>query len=383
MKAMVLCAGHGTRLHPITLKYPKPLVPILGKPILHHIFDHLEKFGVKDVAINSSIMPEKFEESISEKNDLGLNIIHSYEGHNVGGFKAGLPLGSAGGLQKVQRKYEFFNDSFIVICGDALVDIDFEKMMKFHKSHGGIATIASLEVAADDVSNYGVIVTENDGSISAFQEKPSQSMALSNQVNAGIYIFEPEIFTHIPINGAYDIGSELFPKLIEERLDIYAYHEQFNWIDFGKLSDYSAGCFSALCGKIKTLKLDVEEFKPGVFIEKNVVICSDLQSLQAPIFIGEGTIVKSGTVIVGPTIIGSDCVVESDAYISNSIISSGKHIYKNAFINEKTFFSNWMIEQHDWIECEEVGIRDQFFKPIDNDVDCIILESGTRDRIIM
>ena len=211
MKAMILAAGKGTRVRPLTYDLPKPMIPVLGKPVMAYLVEHLARYGITDIMVNVSYLHEKIEEYFGEGHQYGVQIGYSFEGHiNDGGEVIPEPLGSAGGMKKIQQFGGFFDDTVIVLCGDALIDLDIKSALFEHRRKGALASVITREVAWDKVSDYGVVVAGPDGRVVAFQEKPERQEALSNLASTGIYLFEPEAIELIPAGCSFDIGSELF-----------------------------------------------------------------------------------------------------------------------------------------------------------------------------
>ena len=236
MKAMILAAGKGTRVRPLTFDLPKPMIPVLGKPVMAYLIEHLAKYGVNEIMVNVSYLHEKIEDYFGEGHQYGVQIGYSFEGHtNNEGEVVPEALGSAGGMKKIQQFGGFFDDTTIVLCGDAVINLDLKSALFEHRRKGSKATVICREVPYDKVSSYGVVVSDKDGRITQFQEKPSEEEALSNFVSTGIYIFEPEILDLIPENTVFDIGSQLFPLLVEKGLPFYAQNRTFNWIDIGSV----------------------------------------------------------------------------------------------------------------------------------------------------
>ncbi|MDQ2701195.1 MAG: nucleotidyltransferase family protein, partial [Actinomycetota bacterium] len=194
MKAMVLAAGLGTRLRPITYSVPKPMVPILNRPVMEHIVCLLEGQGFNDIIANLHWFPDTIKNHFDDGSGFGVNLSYSYEEDL---------LGTAGGVYGAR---DFFDDDFLVISGDALTDIDLASMKEFHRSHGGIATLATKKVA--DTSEFGVVITEEGGRIQGFQEKPDPAEALSDLANCGIYMFDREIFDFFPEPGTSKAAGE-------------------------------------------------------------------------------------------------------------------------------------------------------------------------------
>ena len=198
MKAMILAAGKGTRVQPITHVIPKPMIPILQKPVMEFLLELLKEHGFKEIMVNVSHLAEEIENYFRDGQRFGVEIAYSFEGRIEDGELVGDALGSAGGLKKIQDFQKFFDDTFVVLCGDALIDLDLSEAVKRHKQKGALATLITKSVPQENVSSYGVVVTDEDDRVKAFQEKPSIDSALSNKINTGIYLFEPEIFEYIP-----------------------------------------------------------------------------------------------------------------------------------------------------------------------------------------
>lgn len=343
MKAMVLCAGKGTKMPPITFSVPKPMINIIDKPILSFILDHLKSQDVDEVVINTSYLSDKIENYFGDGFDRGMNISYLFEGSLNNGKMQSLAIGSAGKMKRIQDRSGFFDDTFIVLCGDAVIDLDIKELVRFHKERGAIATIAALVVPNEEVDKYGIVVTRADGTITSFQEKPHPAAALSTLANTGIYVFEPEIFDYIPANMEYDIGSELLPKLIELGVPFYAKECHFNLIDVGNVEDYAVSSFMVLKGQSPVIEMPGAEVKPGVRVGSNVVIDTALAMIEGPVYIGAGSIIKTGAVIKGPVIIGANCVVEAGAYLEEAILSPYTHVRENCHLVDYIVFEDWII----------------------------------------
>ena len=216
MKAMILAAGKGTRVQPLTYEMPKPMIPVLGKPVMEYLIEQLAGHEFRDIMVNVSHLPEPIETYFGDGRRWGVNIGYSFEGHIENGELFGEPLGSAGGIKRIHEFGGFFDDTFMVVCGDAIIDLDLTDAVRKHWQSGAKASIVVKEVEQEKLPNYGVVVSDEDGNITSFQEKPSIEDAKSNLVNTGIYIFEPEIIDLIPENTEYDIGSQLLPEFAGE-----------------------------------------------------------------------------------------------------------------------------------------------------------------------
>ncbi|NLT94595.1 MAG: NDP-sugar synthase [Clostridia bacterium] len=332
MKAMIMAAGVGSRLMPLTTDIPKPMVPIVNTPVMEYCVRLLKNHGVKEIIANTHYLPETITGYFSDGKDFGVNLRYSYEEEL---------LGTAGG---VKNNRWFLDEPFFIVSGDALTNINLTDMYKFHKEKGALATLALKPVK--DVTQFGVVVTDRDYKITAFQEKPKKSEALTNLVNTGIYIFEPEIFEYIP-EGFYDFGRELFPKLVELKERIYGYPTQDYWRDVGSLNVYKQANWDVLNGNYILEGIEVTSIKSeglvksklssekvvigknciigknsklknciiwdNCIIEDNVVVEDAI--IGANCIIGEGTVIKPGVVIGGGSIIGKNVVLSEGVRI--------------------------------------------------------------------
>lgn len=344
-KAMVLAAGKGTRLRPLTNDLPKPMIPLLGKPILEYLIEHLASHGINQIMINVAYDHKIIESYFSDGRKWGVEIGYSFEGELKDGNLIPLPLGSAGGIKKIQDFSDFFDDTTIVICGDALIDLDITEAIKKHKENHAIASVITIEVPADKVQNYGIVVTDASGLVESFQEKPIPEIAKSNQASTGIYIFEPEVINAIPANEIYDIGMQLFPKLVENKQLFFAQKCFFNWNDIGRIDDYWL-TFQELLSKIPlSVQPNGKEILPGIWVGINVKINLDKVSIKGPVYIGSSALIEDGVSIIGPTWIGHGSIICSNSTIERCIIFEYTKIEDNQFLSDKIITINYCIEK--------------------------------------
>ncbi|MGF1876634.1 NDP-sugar synthase [Photobacterium frigidiphilum] len=346
MKGMILAAGKGTRVKPITHTIPKPMIPILGKPVMESMIQLFASHGIDKIVVNTSHLAEVIENYFSDGHHFNVQLSYSYEGEMKDGQFISKALGSAGGMRKIQDFSGFFDETFVVVCGDAWIDLDLTEAVRRHKELGGIATIISKEVELSEVSKYGVVVTDDHGRITSFQEKPSAEEALSTQINSGIYIFEPAIFDFIPKEEEFDIGSQLFPLLVEKNISFYATKMTFQWLDVGNISDIWGVTSEILHGKVPGYPIPGTQIKPGVWVGINTVFDFDKCNITPPVIISSGCEIQNGATIVGPALIGSNCKIESEAVISQSLVCDYIHISGSAYIDNKTVFGDYFIS-HD------------------------------------
>ena len=345
MKAMILAAGKGTRVRPLTNEMPKPMIPIIGKPVMEYLIEELERHGFDEIMINVSHLPEKIENYFGNGERLGVEIGYSFEGHIEDGEIQSTALGSAGGLKRIQDFGGFFDDTFLVVCGDALIDLDLTKAVREHWKSGALASICTLSVAQEEVVDYGVVVTDDSGRITSFQEKPTVEEALSNKVNTGIYIFEPEVLDLIPSDTQFDIGGDLFPKIVEKGLNLHAIDLPFNWIDIGRISDYWEANQKIMNGELRTIPMPGTEVRPGIWVGLNTDIDWDNCEIQGPVYIGSGTKIEAGAMVVGPTWIGHGCHIRENARISKSIIFEYTRIGSASIVKNSVAFGRYFVDK--------------------------------------
>lgn len=345
MKAMILAAGKGTRVRPITYTIPKPLIPILQKPVMEFLLELLRQHGFDEIMVNVSHLAHEIEGYFRDGQRFGVDIGYSFEGSIVDGKLVGAAVGSAGGLRKIQDFNTFFDDTFVVLCGDALIDLDLTAAVEQHRAKSAIATVVTKKVPKEDVSSYGVVVTDDKGRIKSFQEKPSVEEALSTDINTGIYIFEPEIFDYIPSNQEYDIGGELFPKLVEKQAPFYAVSMDFEWVDIGKVPDYWHAVRGVLTREIKNVNIPGTEVAPGIYTGLNVAVNWDKVDITGPVYIGGMTKIEDGAKIIGPAMIGPNCYICSGATVDNSVIFEYSKLGEGIRLVDKLVFGRYCVDK--------------------------------------
>jgi mannose-1-phosphate guanylyltransferase len=358
MKAMILAAGKGTRVRPITNVVPKPMIPLLGKPVMESILEQLRDSGFDEIIVNTSHLAPVIQDYFRDGSHFGVQIAYSFEGRLIRGQLQGEALGSAGGMKRIQDFSGFFDDTFAVLCGDALVDVDFQQAVKFHRERGAVATIILRDVPREEVFRYGVVATDSTGKITQFQEKPSVEHAVSTKINTGIYIFEPSVFNHIPSGCSFDIGSELFPALVRCGAPMYGVELPFQWVDIGSIPDYWEASRLAVSGAIRGYAIPGREVMPGVHVGINVGWNPARCTLRGPIMIGGSCFIGNGAVIEGPTVIGAGCVIEPGAVVRECILADYTRVSSVARLDHLLVFGNQCIQptgEHFGIEEAGVG----------------------------
>jgi len=307
-----MAAGMGERLKPLTSPLPKPMVPILNTPVMEYSLKLLKQHGIRDIIANTHYNPQYIKQYFGDGRRFNIQLSYSYEKEL---------LGTAGG---VKNNKGFLNETFFVLSGDALTDINLSDMYEFHRRKGSIATIALKPVR--NVSLYGVVVTDYGGTIKAFQEKPSHQEALSNIVNTGVYLFEPEIFNYIP-DGFYDFGSQLFPKLLELGAGFFGFQTNDYWCDIGAIEAY------------KLAHIDILRL-PTLF---NFALADGRYQLKGSCFSGINTSTNLNLDLGENVFIGRNCQIGSDVSLNNCIVWDNSAIQDNVVINNAIIGSNCLI----------------------------------------
>lgn len=310
---MVLAAGLGTRLRPLTFELPKPMVPMLDRPVLAHIVDLLHHHGVDRIVANLHYFPDS---------------IRGYFGDELTYVEEAELLGTAGGVRNAR---EFFGDSpFLVISGDALTDLDVPALVERHRAHGGIATLCVTKV--QETSEYGVVLRDSEGRITGFQEKPHPDEALSDLANCGIYVFSPEIFDYFPSESFADFAHDVFPRLLENDVPFFIHELEGYWNDVGSLTELRNGTFDALSGELQLPSLPTAG--PDAVIVDPSSSLDAAELVEGPIWVGRNVTVESGVRLQGPLVLGDNVVVREGSAIKRSIVLPGTEIRPNTILIE-------------------------------------------------
>ena len=344
-KAMILAAGQGTRVRPLTRDLPKPMVPILGKPVMEYLIEHLARHGVTEIMVNVAYYHKKIEEYFGDGRRWGVNIGYAFEGAYEYGDILPRPKGSAGGMKAIQDFSGFFDETTLVICGDSIVDLDIGAALFEHHSKGALASVVALEVAEDQVQNYGIVVADGEGRVLSFQEKPSPAEAKSNLASSGIYIFEPEVLDLVPSNVVFDIGSQLFPLMAERGLPFYVQNRFFNWIDIGRVTDYWSVLQRVLRGEVAEMSMPGREVRPGVWVGPNTAISWDSSQIVGPVYIGSSVRIEPGCTLIGPAWIGHGSHLRPGARVIRSVLFEYTRIGEGMEFSEMVMSPRYCVDR--------------------------------------
>ena len=321
---MILAGGMSTRLYPLTKEVPKPIVPVAGEPISGHVMRWLASHGYDEVAINVFYLAEKVEATFGDGSRFGVKLHYLREPRLTG---------SAGGLKQMEG---WFGETFVVVGCDDLTNADLTSLVQFHKTRGALATIGLLEV--EEVNQYGVVLLDEDGRITGFQEKPAKGTESSKLANTGIYVFEPAIFERIPAETFYDFGKQVFPELLRDGLPFYGMDlEGAYWRDIGTPDEYRRATDDLLCGRVQI------HGARATGIPASARVASDA-AIEGAVRVGEGVEIASGARVVGPTVLGDGVRVGVNGTLERAIVWNGSRIGAGATVRDTIVGERYVVE---------------------------------------
>ncbi|EGD48539.1 Nucleotidyl transferase [Ruminiclostridium papyrosolvens DSM 2782] len=304
MKAVIMAGGEGSRLRPLTCNRPKPMVPIANKPVMEHIIELLKKYGIKDIAVTLQYMPEKIKDYFGDGREYGVSLKY---------FTEDVPLGTAGSVKNAE---DFLDETFIVISGDALTDINLQEALEFHKKNRSVATLVLKKVECP--TEYGVVVTAPDGKIRRFLEKPSWGEVFSDTVNTGIYVLSPEVLKYFEKGVVFDFSKDLFPILLKKEEPMYGFVTQDYWCDIGDLDAY-VGVHTDILDKKVNININAREIRQGVWASEGAVISKEAV-IKPPVLIGKNSVVKDGSILGRYSVIGEECHIGEGSTTKRSVL---------------------------------------------------------------
>jgi mannose-1-phosphate guanylyltransferase / phosphomannomutase len=314
MQAVVMAGGEGSRLRPLTINRPKPMVSIVNKPCLGHIFDLLQRHGISDAFVTLQYLASQIQDSFGDGGSVGMRLRYSVEE---------TPLGTGGSVRQIG---DALDDTFVVISGDALTDIDLSAVIAFHRERKAAVTLTLYHVP--NPLEYGVVITNDDGRITKFLEKPSWGEVFSDTINTGIYVIEPRVLQRYAVGEAFDFSKDLFPQLLADGEPLYGYVASGYWTDVGSIAEYARANADVLLGRVRATTLG-REIQPGVFTSGDVDI-DPTARLVGPIYLGNGVKIGAATEIIGPTVLRDYVSVDYGAVVDRSIV------WRNSYIGDRS-----------------------------------------------
>ncbi len=333
MTAVILAGGKGTRLRPLTLHTPKPIVPILDRPFLTSQIELLRRAGISQIVLSLSYQPRRIESLFGDGAGLGVKIHYTVEPE---------PLGTAGAVKNAEP---MLVKRTVVFNGDVLSDIDLPSVLDFHEKTGAKATIVLTPV--DNPSAYGLVEADKDGRVSRFLEKPSYDEITCDTINAGIYILEPETLQYIPSGKNYSFERGFFPTLLREKIPFYSYVHRGYWIDIGTPEKYLKAHQDILRGD-----LELEGFATnagGVFVDPTATLDKDAK-LSGPSFVGAGATVKAGAHVEPFAVVGENCRIEENASVGNCVLWPNVRIGADARVRNALIGRNTHVGRHSRVD---------------------------------
>jgi len=304
MKAVILVGGEGTRLRPLTYDIPKSMVPIVNRPFLEHMINQLKDHGIDDIILTLCYLPHQIQSYFGDGSNFGVKLTYVIEDH---------PLGTAGAVKNVEA---FLDETFFVFNGDVFTDLDLSAMMRLHRQQRAKVTIALTPV--EDPTIYGVVETKAQGEVQRFIEKPRPETITTNMINAGTYIVEPDVLSHIPGGTSFTFERGLFPLLLERGDPIYSYPSDAYWIDIGTPEKYLKLHHDLLTGKVSR-RFPCQSADEGICMEGSCNIHPRAQ-LEGPTIIGRDCVIGPGVHVKGPAVIGQECHIGRDSLIEGAVV---------------------------------------------------------------
>jgi mannose-1-phosphate guanylyltransferase/phosphomannomutase len=304
MQAVIMAGGEGSRLRPLTSNVPKPMLPVANRPLMEHIIDLLRRHGITDIVATVQFLSSVIRNYFGDGSDLGVSLSYATED---------VPLGTAGSVFGAQ---DLLNGTFIVVSGDALTDLDLTDVVEFHRSKGAAATLVLKRMS--DPLEFGIVMTDDEGRIERFLEKPTWGQVFSDTINTGIYVLEPEIFDLIPPDQPYDFSSELFPTMLDKGLPLFGYVTDAYWTDVGNTDAYLQAQQDSLSGKVR-VEIPGFELRPSVWVGEDVQI-DPTARLEGPLLIGDNAQLGPGARVGPASVIGANSFVGDDAVVSHGVV---------------------------------------------------------------
>jgi mannose-1-phosphate guanylyltransferase/phosphomannomutase len=310
MKAVIMAGGEGTRLRPLTSNTPKPMMPLVNRPMMEHVIDLLKRHGIDEIVVTVAFMAKTIRDYFGDGSELGIKVVYAVEE---------TPLGTAG---SVRNAMDQLDERFLVISGDVLTDIDLSAVVSLHEQRSAVATIGLARV--ENPLEFGIVITRDDGSIERFLEKPSWGQVFSDTINTGIFVLEPEIFDYIPDGRSVDFSGEVFPALLEAGRPLYGAVVDGYWEDVGTLEAYIGAHQDILDGKVS---VDIEGFEvsPGVWVGENAEVHPDAV-IQGPAVIGSNSRIGAGTRVGEYVVLGANVRARGECALERSVVHDNTYL---------------------------------------------------------
>ena len=311
MKAVVMAGGEGTRLRPMTANQPKPMLPVVNRPIMEHVLRLLRKHGLTETVVTVQFLASMVRNYFGDGEDFGMSLQYATEE---------TPLGTAGSVKNAEDAIR--DEPFLVISGDALTDIDLSDLIKFHKDNGAMVTVALARVP--DPLEFGIVIVDDDGRIQRFLEKPTWGQVFSDTVNTGIYVMQPEVLAEVPAGQVVDWSSDVFPKLLENGAPLYGWIADGYWEDIGSHESYMKAQADVLSGKVD-VEIEGFEVSHGVWVAPSAEVDPEAV-LHGPLCIGDYAKIEAGAQLREFTVVGSNVIVKEGAFLHRAVVHNNVYV---------------------------------------------------------
>lgn len=333
MKAVIMAGGESTRLRPLTCKQPKPMVPLMDRPVMEYIVELLKNHGFTEIIVTLFYLPDAIRQHFGDGSQFGVDMRY---------FVEEFPLGTAGSVRNARRH---LNETFLVISGDTLTDIDLSRVVAFHKEKQAIATLAVTQV--DNPIEYGIVMTDEEGRITRFLEKPSWAEAFSDLANTGIYVLEPEIFDFFEDKQVFDFSKDLFPLLMAREKPLYATLCPEYWCDIGNVQQYRQANYDVLKGLVN-VKINAQTMRDGVYLGQGVTIAPDAL-IESPCYIGSGCHIKRGASVGAYSVIGQGSSLNEGSSVKRSVLWNKVFAGRKTELRGTIVCSNAVLKGHNTV----------------------------------
>jgi len=338
MQALILAGGEGTRLRPLTIYTPKPVVPIVNRPFLYYQLELLKRAGIKEITLSLSYQPNKIADIFGDGEEQGLKIYYAVEAS---------PLGTAGAYKNAQQH---LTQTTVVFNGDVLTDVNIAEIVAYHRARNAAATIVLTPV--ENPSAYGLVETETDGRVRRFLEKPKPEEITCNTINAGIYVLEPHILNYIPAGDKFSFEYQLFPALLANNEPFYAYTMSDYWLDIGTPQRYLQANDDMINGRITSFEAERKALNTSTTASLSVDV--EPAKVDSRSVVDPSCSLKPGVEITN-SVLGANCVIEERAKIENSVVLSGARVGKAAEIRNSIIGKSAIIGRNSKVDGATLG----------------------------
>jgi mannose-1-phosphate guanylyltransferase / phosphomannomutase len=309
-----MAGGEGSRLRPMTANLPKPLLPVVNRPVMEHVLRLLRRHGITDTVVTVQFLASLVRNYFGDGDELGMTLQYATEPR---------PLGTAGSVKNAETPLK--DETFLVMSGDALTDVDLSGIVEFHRSSGALVTVGLKSVP--DPLEYGIVICDPDGRINRFLEKPTWGQVFSDTVNTGIYVMDPEVLAEVPADAEVDWSADVFPRLLDRGAPVFGYRFDGYWEDVGTLESYHQAHVAALNREVE-VEMDAFEVSPGVWLGEGAEIDPDAE-IAGPVLVGDYSRVEAGAILAPYTVLGANVVMKAGALTERAIV------HDNVFIGPR------------------------------------------------